>query len=330
MAKGSIQMTKDLRSPATPGVYYRLIGMTGQNKGTCYYLKGPRVVIGRGDQVDIQIMDSKASREHAEITKLKQDFIVTDLGSQNGIVVNDLKVNQHKLVDSDKIIIGQTIFKFQILNVETTREEKKAVREEVEENRDEEQPKKKAEPRSMKKLILMGGVLGLGLLVMMMDTPKPPPPNKEMEKATSQNAGNKGGNLFVRGSASSDEDKENIEKVKGLIQQGQRELREGNYFRAIAAFQLVTNLDPQNGYASYYLQKSRQALDEEVKANFFRAAQDVEALKYRSAIVAYCSVLRLLQAYPGDQRYKDAIANIEEIEKRIGLEKGETKCFEGQ
>ncbi len=330
MAKGSVQITKDLKSPTTQGVYYRLIGMTGQNKGTCYYIKSPRVVIGRGEQVDIQIIDSKASREHAELTKLKQDYIVTDLGSQNGIVVNDLKVSQHRLVDGDKIIIGQTIFKFQIIKVEATKEENKISINEKEEEQEEETPKKKAEPRSMKKLVLMGGVLGLGILVVMMDTPQPPPATKDAEKTSSANAANRPSNIFSRSVSNSDEDKENQEKVKGLVQQGQRELREGNYFRAIAAFQLVTNLDPQNGYASYYLQKSRQALDEEVKANFFRASQDVEALKYRSAIVAYCSVLRLLQAYPDDQRYKDAVANIEEIEKRVGLEKGETKCFEGQ
>lgn len=330
MARGLVQISKDLRSPATPGVYYRLIGLTGQNKGTCYYLKGSRAVIGRGDQADIQIFDSKASREHAELTKVKQDFVVTDLGSQNGIVVNDLKVTQHRLTDNDRIIIGQTIFKFQILKVETAREEKKTTQEEETFEEEEfQEPKVGQEPRSLKKLLILGAVIAVGLLVFMMDTPTAPkkPEDVKTGKADSKETE---GNLFRKKPGTSAEDKENEEKIRGLVQQGQRELREGNYFRAIAAFQLATNLDPQNGYAQFYLNKSKQALDDEVKLNFFRAAQDVEALKYRSAIVSYCAVMRLLQAYPEDQRYKEAQANIEFTEQRLGMEKGETKCFESK
>lgn len=331
MARGSVQATKDLKSPGTPGVYYRLIGMTGNIKGTCYYLKGVRVVIGRGEQTDIQILDSKASREHAELTKVKNEFILTDLGSQNGIIVNDLKVSQHKLADNDRIIIGQTIFKFQILDIQIAREEKKVPSSEagLETNEVQDSPPSEQKPRSMKKLLLMAALLIVGYFAFMINPPQTTAPNKKEGKLPSDTKeGDK--NFVMRSRGITEEDKENENKIRGLLQQGQRELREANYYRAISAFQLATNLDPQNGYAQYYLNKSRQALDQEVKDNFFRAARDVEALKYRSAIVSYCAVMRLLQQYTTDQRYKDAQTNIESLEEKLGLEKGETKCFESQ
>lgn len=329
MARGSIQATKDLKSPVAPGIYYRLIGMTGNNKGTCYYLKGARVVIGRGEQTDIQIMDSKASREHAELTKVKNEFVVTDLGSQNGIIVNDLKVNQHKLADNDRIIIGQTIFKFQILNVQTELVEKKSdLAENSESDSSQENPAEEAKPRSMKKLLIMGAVLALGILAI---TTNPPTGSSDKKngrigidgKEGEKNAANKPRGL-------SEEDKENEDKIRGLLLQGQRELREGNYFRAISAFQLATNLDPKNGNAQFYLNKSQQALDQEVTENFNRAARDIESLKFRSAIVSYCSVMRLLQQYTTNQNYIKAQNEIEKIEEKLGMDKGEIKCFESQ
>jgi len=333
MAKGSVQVSKDLKSPTTQGTYYRLIGLSGQNKGTCYYLKGGRVVIGRGEQADIQIMDSKASREHAELTKVKNEFIVTDLGSQNGIIVNDLKVSQYHLSDGDRIIIGQTIFKFQIITILATELPSLKTSENFAQDKDDEDliqdsKKKEVAPRSMKKLLVMGAVIAIGIIAL---TTSPPKVTDSKDGKTTKPESKEGEKRIVmKPRGETEEERENDDKIKGLLQQGQRELREANYYRAITAFQLATNLDPQNGYAQYYLNKSRQSLDQEVKDNFFRAALDVEALKYRSAIVAYCSVMRLLQQYNTDQRYKDAQTNIELLEEKLGMEKGETKCFEGQ
>src|SRR5690606_13229349 len=111
MAK-NVLVLKHFESPKEAGVYHRLICLTGGNKGESYVLLGNRVVLGRGDRTDIRLTDIKASREHAEITKVGENWVVTDLGSQNGIIVNDKKVVQETLVEGDKLIIGQTVLKF--------------------------------------------------------------------------------------------------------------------------------------------------------------------------------------------------------------------------
>jgi len=112
-----------------------------------------------------------------------------------------------------------------------------------------------------------------------------------------------------------------------VIHRGLREYREGNYFRSIAEFNLALVLSPNDGRASFYLNKAKQALDEEIEERFLRAKQEADALKYESSIITYCSVVRLLQLYTEDQRYKEALTNIKVIEKRMGKLEGEVKCF---
>jgi hypothetical protein len=63
----NVRITTELKSPSEVGVFYRLLCMTGPNKGKVYYLTGKRLIIGRGDNADIQIVDTKISREHAEL-----------------------------------------------------------------------------------------------------------------------------------------------------------------------------------------------------------------------------------------------------------------------
>ena len=61
--KGSIiRLTRDLKMPEAVGTHYRVLCMTGKNKGLVYYLKGKRFVLGRTESADIQVLDTKCSR----------------------------------------------------------------------------------------------------------------------------------------------------------------------------------------------------------------------------------------------------------------------------
>ena len=98
VAKGNnVKISKKLEAPTDAGKHFRLLCLTGKNKGVAYFMTGKRLVMGRHENCDIQILDTKSSREHAELTRVGDKFVLTDLGSQNGIIVNDLKVNQHTL-----------------------------------------------------------------------------------------------------------------------------------------------------------------------------------------------------------------------------------------
>ncbi len=70
------------------------------------------VTIGRGKSNTIYIPDKKASRNHARVDKIDNNFIIRDLGSRNGTYVNNVKVKKTVLNTGDTIKIGKTIMLF--------------------------------------------------------------------------------------------------------------------------------------------------------------------------------------------------------------------------
>jgi len=68
---------------------------------------GRRYVAGRGETCDLQLLSDEISREHAEIIRLWDGVVVGDVGSKNGVWVNDAAVTERqRLRDGDLIRIG--------------------------------------------------------------------------------------------------------------------------------------------------------------------------------------------------------------------------------
>ncbi len=66
------------------------------------------VVIGRGQECDIQLADPNVSRRHAELRQDETAYWIVDLGSTNGMEVNGRRLRQAKLEDGDRITLGST------------------------------------------------------------------------------------------------------------------------------------------------------------------------------------------------------------------------------
>jgi pSer/pThr/pTyr-binding forkhead associated (FHA) protein len=348
----NVRITEDLKNPTVPGTYYRLLCMTGPCKGKVYYLIGKRIIIGRGDNADIQIVDVKISREHAELSFSANGYTITDLGAQNGILVNSTKITQKRLNDAEKVVIGQTVFKYNIIVVANT--EVITSSEDDNDNEDDEDkiPKKliksvknsfndkisgpvvknknkgegkKSNPRSMIFIIL---ILAAGYFLFF----------DAGDKSKNNGAGNtnsiaprdfdKDFVSFPENKKNTQEDAESKRKLDNYIHSGRREFGEGNYFRAMEDFRLALLLSPNNGHASFYLSKAKQSLDDDINKNFLKGKQESESKKLQAAIISYCGVVQLIQNYPNDERYKSAMMKISAIESELGMEKGEVKCFE--
>lgn len=72
------------------------------------------IAIGRSEHNDIMIDDSFVSSEHACITAVKQDYVLTDLHSTNGTYVNSGKIAADVVLQpGDTIVIGPVNFKFE-------------------------------------------------------------------------------------------------------------------------------------------------------------------------------------------------------------------------
>ena len=81
-----------------------------------YKLTGDRQNIGRESANEIVVPDINISRVHAEIhMQPNGQWVVTDLGSTNGLYVNGQKVQSANLKDADMITIGTSTLEFQQL-----------------------------------------------------------------------------------------------------------------------------------------------------------------------------------------------------------------------
>jgi len=336
----NVRETNELKSPSEPGVHYRLLCMTGPNKGKAYYLIGNRIIIGRANNVDIQIVDNKISREHTELVLVENQFVVSDLNTQNGTLINDQKIKQKAIKNNEKLVIGQNVFKFNIFDnnndlvvadelvanpgkkAKGKKAKLKAVA--VEENNDQESYSSNQPKKNPKFLILIIGLALVGYVMFGDDNKKGKPAVKP---------GN-GDDFFDVESETKNktsiqqEDPEIKRKFEQLIHSGRREFREGNYFRAMEEFRRAQLLIPGNGQAAFLQSRAKQRLDEDVKKNFNKANRDLEAKKLQAAAVSYCAVIQLLQNYPEHEDYKAAQSKIEAIELDTGRQKGEIKCFE--
>jgi hypothetical protein len=77
-----------------------------------YPLDQDVVTIGRMNECDIILTDTGASRQHAEVRRDGDRFLVADLGSTNGTLVNESTVDERELEEGDRITIGRTVLEF--------------------------------------------------------------------------------------------------------------------------------------------------------------------------------------------------------------------------
>lgn len=319
----AVKVLKHFETPEEAGVHYRLVCLTGKNKGLAYHIVGKRVVMGRSDKADIRVHDIKSSREHAEIIKVGKDFVLTDLGSQNGIVVNDLKIKQHVLNNGDKVIIGKTVYKFN--QVEVKEDPKKKKDEPEVEFEDEEFEDGKGSKKT--NLILIAVVLG-GIFILFSEGNNSNLPKKR-KKQKSSLVINQINDPMIKALANKkdSEDRDVKRKLEIYIQKGLREYREGNYFRALEQFEATEYIKMNDPLVMFYIRKTKEALNKTIEESFLKARRDIESLKYSSAVTSYCTIVRLLYRKPDDERYKRAEKGIKDMEEKLGLDEGDVQCL---
>lgn len=82
----------------------RLIVQTADSTRELLFLG--RLTVGRASECDISLNDGKVSRRHAEFDATGPTARVTDLGSRNGLLVNNQKVSSADLEVGDVVVIG--------------------------------------------------------------------------------------------------------------------------------------------------------------------------------------------------------------------------------
>ena len=65
-------------------------------------------MLGRSRDCDLRVSDLNVSRRHAEIREQGDRWILVDLGSTNGTLLNGRKIDREQLSDGDTITVGST------------------------------------------------------------------------------------------------------------------------------------------------------------------------------------------------------------------------------
>jgi pSer/pThr/pTyr-binding forkhead associated (FHA) protein len=95
-----------------PSSGYALRFISGKYQGGEYPLPDDKeIVIGRGGELDIVLVEDMVSRKHAKITTQQGKVVIQDLGSTNGTFVNGEKIKRFRLKEGDRVLIGTSILK---------------------------------------------------------------------------------------------------------------------------------------------------------------------------------------------------------------------------
>jgi FhaA, N-terminal domain/FHA domain len=84
-----------------------VLGESGEVKEKISLANSP-VTVGRLSTNDIVLGDANVSRRHAELRRDGTRWILTDLGSTNGSLVNGRRATEQPLSDDDKLTFGST------------------------------------------------------------------------------------------------------------------------------------------------------------------------------------------------------------------------------
>lgn len=84
----------------------RLSGTLSDGRAVDYSLAADLAVIGRSKDCDLVLEDPGVSRRHAQVRRTPDGWIIDDLHSANGVLVNGNKVQSAALADNDSVGLG--------------------------------------------------------------------------------------------------------------------------------------------------------------------------------------------------------------------------------
>lgn len=94
-----------------------LLYQEGTPEEQIYPFNGDEITLGRGRDNDIQVKnDSKVSRYHCKLYRRGPNFYIEDNKSANGSLVNGELITERRLFGGEEIIIGETFFRFRIMD----------------------------------------------------------------------------------------------------------------------------------------------------------------------------------------------------------------------
>ena len=107
-------------APLPSDIRFSVAVIAGSQAGNVFPITKPRVFIGRGSAMDVQLKDSEVSRRHAMIEVRDEEATLIDLGATNGTYVDGRRIDQAQLANRAEFTIGSTTLMFIVASTRET------------------------------------------------------------------------------------------------------------------------------------------------------------------------------------------------------------------
>jgi pSer/pThr/pTyr-binding forkhead associated (FHA) protein len=301
--KQNVRVFKNFFIDKQDGELARLKVFQGIDNGILYIIFSNEIFLGRDEKNDVVFSDIKISRHHAKIFKESNNWKIKELKSSNGIIYNNIHVQESILRSKDQIGLGETFFEFCTSDVDDSvlisSVKKKEAKISSNDN-----------PNKRKSFLTVGLVL-LFIFYLFTSSPvqkKSETYNNEKEKKSNINLSD-----FLVNS--------DIEKSSNvLFKNGFREYISGNYSRAKAQFEAVIQINPNHFIANIYLENCKKDIEASAKVNLDIAKKSFDAGKLKNAKSTYSRVMRLFYRDQLSPYYIEARDQYEKVIKEISGE----------
>ncbi len=291
-----------------------LEALDGPRKGEKIFITSAGLSVGRKRENDLPLEDPLVSREHARIEQELSGFSIKDLGSKNGVFVNDKLIDSVSLKNGDIIRIGSSIFRFHM-------EEEKQEEVIFEGKKEFVKKQKKTSPVRVMIYVLTAFTFIIFLIALTSKKEEP----KETSRKTSEER-----NVVEpiipstptpsESSPQTSFKKELTEEEKlkfdSLVQQGEIAFFQGSYADSINLFKEALTINPDCDVCKKRINEANKKLIEVIKDIDKRAHEFFESLQYQRAIEEWQRILDIIKD-PNNQLYIEANKNIEKAKERM-------------
>jgi hypothetical protein len=327
--------------PRQAGELARLKIVQGPDYGSVYVIASNRVTIGRGDDNDVILADLKASRRHAELLFSPEGWLIRDTGSANGILYGGKFVRSVNLRSGEVVSIGETTLEFvssqsgtlvlmappkamaavrQEQNAFTAKQAEVRALGKIGGNR---QAAKKPASKAggARGLLMIVGAIGVFAFLFLGDDGKKPtgPARPSSSAKKPEETPHLGKNPLPPVEAGPI-----ARSAETFFTSGFREFNAHNFIRARTQFETVLQIAPGHSLAALYLENCNREIKAEVKFHLERGKRSREAGKLREARGHYEAVMRLLDKEKTSDDFKEAKTGLEQVNKEIRGEGGES------
>jgi predicted Zn finger-like uncharacterized protein len=95
-------------APLPKDVRYSLAVIAGAQAGSVFTVNKPRIYMGRGNNMDVQLKDAEISRRHAMLEVRGDEVTLVDLGATNGTFVAGERIERVDLSNQNEFTLGST------------------------------------------------------------------------------------------------------------------------------------------------------------------------------------------------------------------------------